>query len=305
MKDHYGILQHVGNRIREFRKIRGISQENFAFECQLDRTYISGIERGERNVSLLNLSTIASKLGVPLSRLFADIKTNTTANAQDVYRVNHNFKISCGFSVMAKDVTNAALATATQLEDLPFGLFRSIDLKALSGIVGALFAACLAENVDAIVNPIEKGHPDLIPVGGKNASEAQLRNYPEGLEIKCTVGNVTKGSDLRAGDERIDKLTGLTWQAHHREVTSLMGLVIDFSGAFSDHGQYPCLTGIFYTDQLIQDDWGKISGTTGRNTKVTGMRVSGKLKMGQGWVLVSKNTKHLSKYQSLLSFAVE
>jgi transcriptional regulator with XRE-family HTH domain len=115
MKDHYGILQHVGNRIREFRKIRGISQENFAFECQLDRTYISGIERGERNVSLLNLSTIASKLGVPLSRLFADIKTNTTANAQDVYRVNHNFKISCGFSVMAKDVTNAALATATQL----------------------------------------------------------------------------------------------------------------------------------------------------------------------------------------------
>ncbi len=73
------------------------------------------------------------------------------------------------------DVATAALATTLQLEDLPFGLFKTIDLKALSGIVGALFASCLAETVGAIVNPIEKGHPDLIPPKGKNASEAQLK----------------------------------------------------------------------------------------------------------------------------------
>jgi hypothetical protein len=199
-------------------------------------------------------------------------------------------------------VTNAALAAASQLEDLPFGLFTSIDLKALSGIVGALFAACLAENVGAIVNPIEKGHPDVIPTKGKNATEAQLRNYPEGLEIKCTVGNVAKGSELKSGDERIARLTGVTWQAHHREVKSLMGLVVDFSGSDTGHGRYPVITGIFYTDTLVQNDWGAISGTTGRNTKVTGMRSSGKKKMGKGWIIVSKKDAHLTKYGSLLSF---
>lgn len=307
MKDHHDIQKQVGNRIREIRKLRGLSQEQFSFECSLDRTYISGIERGVRNVSLRNLATIATNLGIPLQKLFTGVKSDAIVDAdvQESYIVKQKFKINCGFSVTASDVVNAALATTVQLEDLPFGLFRSIDLKALSGIVGSLYAACLAENTNAIVNPIEKGHPDIIPKKGKNAAEAQLRNYPQGLEIKCTVGNVRQGSDLQSGDERIAKLTGLTWQAHHREVSKLMGLVVDFSAASSDRDQYPCITGVFYADDLVEDDWGAISGTTGRNTKVTGMRSSGKRKMGAGWVIVSKQEAHLAKYQNLLSFDTE
>lgn len=53
-----------GNAIREIRTQRGISQEALADKCGLDRTYISGIERGERNPSLTNILKIAAALEV-------------------------------------------------------------------------------------------------------------------------------------------------------------------------------------------------------------------------------------------------
>jgi transcriptional regulator with XRE-family HTH domain len=101
MNNHHDVQKIVGARIRELRKLRGLSQEEFGFECDLDRTYISGIERGTRNVSLRILYIIAAKLGVPLPRLFSDVRTNATADAknQDVYVVNPRFAISPGFTV--------------------------------------------------------------------------------------------------------------------------------------------------------------------------------------------------------------
>ena len=53
-----------GRNVRGLRHYKGWSQEALAFECDLDRTYIGGIERGERNVSLLNICRIAKALGV-------------------------------------------------------------------------------------------------------------------------------------------------------------------------------------------------------------------------------------------------
>lgn len=63
------IALRFGQRIRELRKARGLSQEAFAAECGLDRTYISGIERGKRNVSLRNIQIIARALGISMSEL--------------------------------------------------------------------------------------------------------------------------------------------------------------------------------------------------------------------------------------------
>lgn len=63
------ILGQFGRRVRELRQARGLSQEAFAAECGLDRTYISGIERGKRNVSLLNIAAIAKALRVTVSEL--------------------------------------------------------------------------------------------------------------------------------------------------------------------------------------------------------------------------------------------
>lgn len=63
------ILKRFGQRVRELRKEQGYSQESFAAVCCLDRTYIGGIERGERNVALENIEKIARQLGISLSKL--------------------------------------------------------------------------------------------------------------------------------------------------------------------------------------------------------------------------------------------
>jgi transcriptional regulator with XRE-family HTH domain len=69
-----------GARIRYFRLKIGLSQEELAGRCGLDRAYVGGIERGERNPSLKNISIIAATLKVPISALF-DTSDQTTGKA--------------------------------------------------------------------------------------------------------------------------------------------------------------------------------------------------------------------------------
>ena len=52
----------VGQNIRKYRKLSGLSQEKLAEKCGLHRTYIGGIERGERNITLASLQVIATAL---------------------------------------------------------------------------------------------------------------------------------------------------------------------------------------------------------------------------------------------------
>ncbi len=66
------VLQAFGFRVRQLRFNRGLSQEQFAERCGLHRTYIGAIERGERNVSLLNIEKIAIALGVKIVDLFVE-----------------------------------------------------------------------------------------------------------------------------------------------------------------------------------------------------------------------------------------
>ena len=58
------LLKRFGVSVRKIRKERGLSQEKLSFEAKLDRTYISGIERGERNPSLKNIGKIAKALKI-------------------------------------------------------------------------------------------------------------------------------------------------------------------------------------------------------------------------------------------------
>lgn len=67
------ILARFGKRVRSLRTTAGLSQEAFAAKCGLDRTYVGGIERGERNVALRNIEVIARTLGVSLSVLMNEL----------------------------------------------------------------------------------------------------------------------------------------------------------------------------------------------------------------------------------------
>ena len=63
------LLIAFGTRVRDLRLKLGLSQEELATESGLDRTYVSGIECGKRNVALLNVAALARSLGVSVSEL--------------------------------------------------------------------------------------------------------------------------------------------------------------------------------------------------------------------------------------------
>lgn len=72
MNDDF-ILVNFGERLRSLRKTTGFSQEALANQAQMHRTYLSGIERGERNVSLINIAKLAKALDTSVSELFRDL----------------------------------------------------------------------------------------------------------------------------------------------------------------------------------------------------------------------------------------
>jgi transcriptional regulator with XRE-family HTH domain len=63
-------LQQVGRKIKDIRSERGLSQEQLSFDADLDRTYIGSVERGERNISIINLKKIANALNFQISEIF-------------------------------------------------------------------------------------------------------------------------------------------------------------------------------------------------------------------------------------------
>lgn len=58
------IKKEFGERLRSIRQQKSLSQEALALACELDRTYIGGVERGERNISLINIYKIARALNI-------------------------------------------------------------------------------------------------------------------------------------------------------------------------------------------------------------------------------------------------
>lgn len=75
MKDKR-LLIMFGERVRALRHLAGLSQEALADGCGLDRTYVGGIERGERNPSLCNISRLALALGLSLGELLKGVNSN-------------------------------------------------------------------------------------------------------------------------------------------------------------------------------------------------------------------------------------
>lgn len=63
------ILLKFGNRVRELRKEKNLSQEDLSYKADLHRTYIGMIERAEKNITLANIEKIANALGTSIDNL--------------------------------------------------------------------------------------------------------------------------------------------------------------------------------------------------------------------------------------------
>jgi len=72
--DKHPNLVRIGNKIREIRKLKGFSQEEFAAEAGLGRTYYGRVERGEQNISIQNLIQIAITLHVEIGDLVPPLR---------------------------------------------------------------------------------------------------------------------------------------------------------------------------------------------------------------------------------------
>lgn len=72
------ILISFGNHLKKLREERSLSQEELAHRASLDRTYISGVENGRRNISLKALNSVAKAMEINLAELFEDIKYDKT-----------------------------------------------------------------------------------------------------------------------------------------------------------------------------------------------------------------------------------
>lgn len=81
------LLIKLGGNIREIRLSCSLSQEELAFDAGLDRSYVGGVERGERNLSIMNLCKIALALHTTPSNLLKDIafdrNTEITTNEKN------------------------------------------------------------------------------------------------------------------------------------------------------------------------------------------------------------------------------
>jgi len=67
------LLLKLGRKIKDIRQQQNISQEQLAQRCEFDRTYISMLERGKRNPSLLNLKKLSTGLQIKLSTLLEEL----------------------------------------------------------------------------------------------------------------------------------------------------------------------------------------------------------------------------------------
>ncbi|NWG03606.1 MAG: helix-turn-helix transcriptional regulator [Syntrophaceae bacterium] len=87
------IRKQIGDRIRDLRKKKGLSQEELGWKAKLHYTYIGGIERGEKNVSIITLSKIAKGLGISVNEIFnipMDIKDPDKLRASLVKEINQS-----------------------------------------------------------------------------------------------------------------------------------------------------------------------------------------------------------------------
>ena len=82
------VKHDFGSRVRFMRQQAGFSQEKLAARAGLHTTYISGVERGEYNVSLQNIAKLAQALGVPIPELFGGEKAPATPTERERLRLN-------------------------------------------------------------------------------------------------------------------------------------------------------------------------------------------------------------------------
>lgn len=167
------ILTLFGERVRVLRQALGLSQEALALTAGLDRTYIGGVERGERNISLLNIQKIAQALNVSSADLLQSEQeievirepaSNGFLNANVIESIGLNHEI---LRQAIRDTYNLLNKIDKTLEiSEVFPLSQTVELANLSSMIGNIFASAIAKHSNGLIkrNGPHK-YPDLLTTG--------------------------------------------------------------------------------------------------------------------------------------------
>ena len=125
------IQESVGEVVRKRRTALGLSQEEFAAKIGLHRTYVGGFERGERNLTLANLSVVANGLGIKLSSLIAEAESRA-----------HGVGVLTGETIPNYDFTSITESRRALLAEMSLALSRDVtaEVQADSDICSPTFA---------------------------------------------------------------------------------------------------------------------------------------------------------------------
>lgn len=188
----------LGKRIREYREESDTTQEELGIKAGLDRTYIGGVERGERNISIINLCKIADALSVEIHELL-DKKTGVREKSRSVnkeyFKELGEHKSGLTTELIRRGLEHTYSILDSIDEKLTMGstqrLSQTVELANLSSIIGNLFGGGIANHSNGI---FERNGPHKYPDLLSKVPEA------EDIEIKISLEkNKPKGHLAKAG----------------------------------------------------------------------------------------------------------
>lgn len=324
------LKQSVAKAVLNARKRAGINQEELAYQANLDRTYISGVERGVRNITLDSLERIIKGLNIEISSFLREV-LHESAIQNEVslqYRIRRDsFSISDTFGKEIKVYTSLfekslkrTHGIIDKIDGFKVNMSEILGMRNLSALIGELFVISFAKESGGLFlkNPHQDGYPDLLLMnenGKKVLEQLKMQNRMKekapfspfsngGLEVKATCGAVPTPKECAkkglekpdVGDQRIAFLKSYDWKAHHRETNNLIGLLWDFID------RKPRIVAAFFCSSLEENDWGKIlkpRSKGGRTTSVSIMTRKGIKKMFENWVIIIDDQRYrtfLNKY---------
>ncbi|KLT20009.1 hypothetical protein AA980_03475 [Neobacillus vireti] len=240
------------------------------------------------------------------------------------YVVNNNADVILHDEVILskEQIVEAVIATNTNLKRLSdittesgVEVFEALGMRNLSGFIGEFFVSSLelVSNKGLFKNPHQDGYPDLLLVNSEESLSyfnsivdvVDGKLYPKekslfspfkygGLEVKATCGSTPSAKVMSKpliGEQRVHKLIGFDWKAHHRETNNLISIYWDFLDGL------PTICAVFYRNDLTEDDWGKIvqpKENGGRTTSVSIMNSGGVKKMCENWIAVIEDEDYIS-----------
>lgn len=299
--------------LRHYRKARGLSQEALSEKADLDRTFVSQLERALKSPTLNSIERLAAHLGIHPRRLLTPPAEFTSPTIPkdyimrpcgilEVRRLDGVGKVPANIVMQA---INQAHESIDEIYSINLDIAKVLGMRNLSAFVGELVAAAILGCSNGLLrpNPHQDGYPDLLLMDEKGRREwsrltGRLNEKSPfspfaggGIEVKATCGSVPSPrvcvergvSRPDLGDSRIAMLQGYDWKAHHRQTNNLVGVLWDFIGG------RPRVAALFYSSSLQAGDWGRIVQPRtggGRTTSVSIMERSGIKKLYEGWLCV-------------------